>query len=821
MGDMSHRFAAILAADVAHFSTLMEDDGEATVLALQECRGAFQRCVTAHHGREFGSVGDSLMAEFTSTVEALRAAHDIQSALAAMQPLNEQGDRLEVRIGLHAGDVISDGDNLFGDVVNIAARLQSMAKPGGITMSGFFHHQVRKESGFEFRPLGQHQLKNIAEPVNVYEVARQHRVLNWRRLRLAVLPYKAALAVVAGIIIASVLFVGYLERQKPGIGGVIEVPASSQTAFVDAKSIAVLPFKNSDASEGDEVFINGIHADILTQLAKLQGLNKVISQTSMEQYRDTTKSATQIAGELGVASILEGTMQRAGDRVRINAQLVDGVTDSHLWAETYELDLSAENLFAAQGNIARDVANAMDVTISADEETKLGALPTISLESHGEYIQGIAGLNQRTPQSLFRARKHFEKAIEFDPNNPLAYVGLADTLAVIPTYDDNVNYADVLDDRRVAIDKALELAPLSGEAHTSLAFLTLSKGQVDEAEEIIQKAIELSPNYATAYRMYSRIWFRRGDLDRGLMQSRKAMDLDPETPMLIRDVAKWLWDMGRVEESQVLIKEGLRKHPEFPLFYMEMGSQKAHTGHFGEGLVWSDAALRLSPNDGEIRLQKCYSLMQLAYADKADRCIENLAEPDEFRRLRLRISLNRVRGQDAQNRKLVEPYLERDDLSWSHKHLFGTYFLLYGFEDRALAIWRELRPEYCGDAEIDVEPRDLMFAFWTGSALYANGEKERGNYIFDRMLETMESMPRTRGISKGPWDYLIYDVRGETEKAAALAEEAEDEGFIDSAWWNLNTGTRTPAEQEKLEDMLEYVEQQRLWYEEHKDDPLF
>ena len=229
MAGTSHRFAAVLAADVARFSARMESDAEATVQTLQNCRLLFRRCVEDHRGREFGSVGDSLMAEFQSPVEALRAARDFQAQLNASTPGTAERDPLLFRIGLHAGDVLINEDDLFGDVVNTAARLQELARPGGIAMSGFFNYQVRNEPGVDFRAMGTHSLKNIAEPVAVYEVARQRRRFNWRRLKLALLPYRIALAATLGVVLASLTLIAYQEyREQPGMGGIIDIPSNPE-----------------------------------------------------------------------------------------------------------------------------------------------------------------------------------------------------------------------------------------------------------------------------------------------------------------------------------------------------------------------------------------------------------------------------------------------------------------------------------------------------------------------------------------------------------------------------------------------------------------
>lgn len=224
MSGLGHRYAAVLAADIANYSQLVETDGESTVEALKDCRDTFGHCVTSFHGREFGCVGDSLMAEFQSPVEALRAARSFQQALESQGCQNDSGCHLQARIGLHAGDVIFDGENLFGDVINTAARLQKIADAGGIVVSGLMHAQVKKEQGCRFKPLGLQHLRNIIEPIRAYDVVVGDKSINWHRIRLIVTSYRSAIATVLGVIIAGLIFVLYFESRAPGFGRTITVP---------------------------------------------------------------------------------------------------------------------------------------------------------------------------------------------------------------------------------------------------------------------------------------------------------------------------------------------------------------------------------------------------------------------------------------------------------------------------------------------------------------------------------------------------------------------------------------------------------------------
>jgi TolB-like protein len=262
-------------------------------------------------------------------------------------------------------------------------------------------------------------------------------------------------------------------------------------------SIAVLPFSNRSAVPEDAFFVDGIHEDILTQLANLSGLEKVISRTSVGQYRDTAKSMMQIGRELGVANILEGGIQRAGNRIRINMQLIDAASDKHLWAETYDREMTAGNLFAIQSEITRQVVSALNGVLSEQDNSKLDRLPTSSLEAYGEFVLGRQEVAKRTVDGIDRAIVHFENAIEHDPAYAMAYAGLANSIHLRANYiRPRQDISEVSGQVESLIDKALSLNPLSGEAWAALGLLRKDQKNIEEAEEYYLKAIDLSPNYA-------------------------------------------------------------------------------------------------------------------------------------------------------------------------------------------------------------------------------------------------------------------------------------------------------------------------------------
>lgn len=389
MRDMNHRFAAVLAADVAHFSRHMEIDSEATVSALKDCRASFRDCVSSHGGREFGSVGDSFMAEFPSAVEALRAARQCHSELAALSTNNEKGERLAVRIGIDAGDVIDDGKNLFGEAVNTAARLQQLARPDGIVLSAIVYRLAHNEPGFSFSSLGKRQLKNIVEPVHVYEVDEVRHTFSSHRLQLVAARYAPALAAVAGVAAVGALLIGYLEiRGGPRIVGTVEVPP--------VNSIAVLPFDAVGATEEGAWLADGIHSQILIGLTKLESIDRVISCTSAYRHRNRQAAIRDIAQELGVAKVLEATVQRSAGHLRVSVELIDGFTEEYIWAETYDREFTDESILIIQAEIARDIVAALRFALGEAGLRRSPGLPTDSPEDRGRHMRALAPGAQRT-----------------------------------------------------------------------------------------------------------------------------------------------------------------------------------------------------------------------------------------------------------------------------------------------------------------------------------------------------------------------------------------------------------------------------------------
>jgi len=581
---MTHHFAAILSADVAQYSRHMEADGEATVRALKVCRAAFRRCLVANHGREFGCTGDSLMAEFSSPVDALRAARDLQAALDRSKPISDGEEHLRCRVGLHAGDVISDGTNLFGDVVNTAARLQQIAKTGGIVLSAFAHELVHKEPGFAFRSLGRQHLHNIDEPVRVFEVDDRQRTVSLRRIQLTLARYTPAVAAIVGVIAAGLLFLAYVEMNKePGIGGTIEVlPA----VLGPITSIAVLPLDNLSGDPEQEYFTDGMTEALIAELGQIKAL-KVISRTSIESYKNTDRSLPEIADELGVDALIEGSVLWAGDEIRITVQLIHGPTDQHLWSESFRRQL--RDVLTLQREVAQKIAAKIEVTVTAQEQTRLADTRSVDTETYTLWLKGNFHFGQLSEESFRRALASYQEAIERDAEFAPAYAGLAMAYLGLGGWHASGSPQDVVRLAKKAADRALQLDPSVADAHLALGHIrSLFEWDWAGAGRAFSRGISLDPS-ATAGRMeYANFLTAMGRLDESIEIGRRTLEIDPLSPAAYNELAFALWRAGHGDEALQLCLEGLEIVPDFPQSYFLLSELYLDMGDFDNALKYTE-----------------------------------------------------------------------------------------------------------------------------------------------------------------------------------------------------------------------------------------
>jgi TolB-like protein/class 3 adenylate cyclase len=421
---VERKLTTILCADVAGFSRLMGEDEEETLARLKTFRAAIGDLIAVHRGRVFGGAGDSLIAEFPSAVEAVRCAVGIQQDIEARNAAVAEDHRMRFRIGINLGDVMIEGDDLLGDGVNVAARLEGLAEPGGIDISGTVYDQVRHKVGLGYEYLGEQTVKNIADPLRVYRVRPEaaaagsvaapgptdpRRALRW-----------AAAAVIASVIAGAVLWSLYSRRPAPPVdtaaGPALDVPVAT------GPSIAVLPFTNMSADIEQDYFADGMTEDLITDLSKNPELF-VIARNAVLTYKGRAVNAQRVGEDLGVRYVLEGSVRRAGNQVRINAQLTDASTGGLLWADRYDGALT--DVFALQDGITRKIVAALAVNLPVAAPSPLAAGETDIAEAYDAFLQGWAHYRRDTPQDLVKAALHLENAVTLDPDYGRAHAALA------------------------------------------------------------------------------------------------------------------------------------------------------------------------------------------------------------------------------------------------------------------------------------------------------------------------------------------------------------------------------------------------------------
>ena len=485
---MERRLAAILAADVAGYSRLMGADEEATLATLNAYRAVIDGLVADHRGRVFGSAGDSVVAEFASPVEAVRCALAIQTEIEGRNADLAEDRRMRLRIGVNLGDVMAEGDNLFGDGVNVAARLEEIAEPGDVCISAKVHDEVAGKTDGIFIDAGEHRVKNIAAPI---------RVWRW--------------------------------SEAAGAG---EPPRTDEAlALPDKPSIAVLPFVNMSGDVEQEYFSDGITEDIITELARFRTLF-VIARNSSFTFKGRSVDVGEVGRKLGVQYVVEGSVRKAGDRVRVTAQLVDAAAGNHIWAERYDRDL--EDIFAIQDELVRTIVATVGGRIDVVGKARAARMSDANLRAYDLYLRGAAAEDGNTKADYQRARQYLERAIELDPGLVVAHhhLSLVNFLEWMAHWVDDRDRA--FTDAMNAEKTALALDDADSRVHCQLGMLHLYRREFDEAGQYFEKAIRLNPNDFQAMGLHGYYLAVIGEPERGLEQFDRALRLNPLEPSWIR-----------------------------------------------------------------------------------------------------------------------------------------------------------------------------------------------------------------------------------------------------------------------------------------------
>jgi adenylate cyclase len=471
------RLGAIMFTDVVGFSSISSLDEAKALRLLEEHRKVMQSVFPKYGGTVVKTMGDGFLVEFPSAVRALDCAVEVQREIATFNSGRKKDEAIMVRIGIHVGDVVHSAGDILGDAVNVAARLQTVADPGGICVTRQVVDQVKGKVDHRMVSVGVRELKNIRYPVEVFKVD------------------------------------AYLGMKQPG------------ESALDPMRVAVLPFTNMSPDPDDRYFADGMTEELISTVSKISEL-QVISRTSVMRYRDTTTQVGQIGQELSVGSVLEGSVRKSGTKVRITAQLIRVEGDRHVWSQSYDRDLN--DVFAIQADIAEQVANSLRVQLLSNEKQSIRKEATSSTEAHSFYLKGRLHLHERTEEGTKKALSYFQKAVEIDPGFAVALSGIADAYNILSDYG-WMSSEEALPKAKMFATTALNIDEGLAEAHASLGLCLANSWELDAGNGELKRAIEIKPNYGPAHHWHAVNLFYQRRYEESLASLERALALDPHS----------------------------------------------------------------------------------------------------------------------------------------------------------------------------------------------------------------------------------------------------------------------------------------------------
>ncbi|MEO0366703.1 MAG: tetratricopeptide repeat protein [Pseudomonadota bacterium] len=576
-----------------------------------------------------------------------------------------------------------------------------------------------------------------------------------------------------GIIVALTGVVGVLVYER--------FQLADDAQVVLERSVAVLPFSNRSAELEDAYFVDGMHDDIVTELAGLQSLQRVISQTTIERYRQTQLSLSEIATELDVATVLEGSVQRAGDRVRINMKLYDAERDRALWTETWDRELTIDNLFSIQNQITREVVTALNGALTDSERSAIERQPTDNLEAFELYAQARQEVAKRTAASLETAIDLFERAIAIDPQYADAYVGIANALSLQPGYA-GIAQSETFERRDAAIRKALNLDPNSARAYAALGMLADDRGESDTAEQHFKRSLQLNPNESTALHWYAVHLNSRDRFDEALRLIERARDSDPLGPILVAAEASIYESQKKSADTQRILLEAIKRTPEFHVFYDLMATSFYRAGDLAEALRWADRAVQMEPTSPDGRIAQCQFQLELDMPDRGEACVAQLSEDFPARvpegRSDLHFTLMSLRGDLTD---FLVPVGFAIDLPRGPRTGIAAAYILNGEPEPARTLLESLEPRLYEGELPAIGPSQLDVAMLSSVALARVGDLARSQEVFEATVNGIELREDTYFMST-----LVLLALERFDDAAQSLLQAIAAGDIDR-WWLLRS----------------------------------
>jgi adenylate cyclase len=613
---VERRLTAILAADVVGYSRLMEQDETATLVALKAHRKALiNPAIARHHGRIVKTTGDGMLVEFPSVVEAVQCAVEVQHAMPARNADVPEDRHIQFRVGINLGDVIVDSDDIYGDGVNIAARLEGLAEPGGICVSRAARDAVAGKLPVRFEDMGEQHVKNIAKPLRVFRV--RYADDDWAYAPPTAAEPRAprripalAIGVIAGgLVVAATLLwwdVQFATRSptvapqasvEPLSGASIAIAPAMPALPTDRVPLVVLPFDNLSGDPNQAYFSDGITEDLTTDLSKLSGL-LVIARKSAFAYKGRPVNLAQVARELGVRYVVEGSVRKAGDRVRITAQLIDASTGHHVWGERYDREL--RDIFDLQDDVRQKIVAALAVQLKPGEREQLLRRPTNNVAAYDLWARGLEQMNTFTREGVFESRRLFEQAVALDPGFARAWGQIANTYALAADLEVGVATPEDIKRAITMAERAVTLDPALPQPRWALTRIHFWQHDVERALAEIQKAITLDPNYADGLAYHGLLLVYAGRAPAAFPYIERAMRINPHFPFwYIYALGNAQFMVTRYDAAAESYRKALERNPNWQPARRMLVAAYGHLGQIDDAR-WEIAELRAAGYEAAI-----------------------------------------------------------------------------------------------------------------------------------------------------------------------------------------------------------------------------
>lgn len=560
--------------DMVGYTSLSQKNEVLAMELLEEHRRLVRPLFPRYNGKEIKTIGDSFLVEFASALEALRCAFNIQQLMHERNLGLMPERKVLLRIGIHVGDVIHSSNDVYGDAVNVASRIEPLAPPEGICVTDQVYNNIRNKFEFPLSSLGKKELKNVGETVEVYRV-----VLPWE--------------------------------------------GKSSELNLDAKRLAVLPFANISADKDDEFFADGMTEELISTTSAIEGLT-VIARTSVMRYKNMEKSVGEIGRELNVGALLEGSVRKAGKNLRITVQLIDVRTEGHLWAQKYDRQL--EDIFKVQTEVAEEVAGHLQLKLLPSGKRTIESRSTDNTDAYGYFLKGRYFWNERTEDALKKAIGYFERAIEKDPKYAPAYSGLSDSYAILVNYG-FMNSAEGLAKAKLYATKALEIDQALADAHGSLANILWNEWDFKRGGSEIRTALQLNPSLARAHQWYGHyLALIEKRTEEALAEKLRSRELDPFSALANLNVAWIYFYIGQYERALDEYNKALEIFPDYWNLFDHLGYVLVLLGRYEEGIAALRKALLLSGNSYLVNSDLGGALALSGRKDEAQRILRELED---------------------------------------------------------------------------------------------------------------------------------------------------------------------------------------------------